>query len=402
MVQKVIHTLLRKRHFWRTVGFDELSELYASMLLRSLALSLIGLFVPIYLYQIGYSVRSILGFYALFFLVRIGIDLVVAHIVGRIGPKHSIAMSTLINIIFLTMLLTLKELAWPLAFLAVVNSFGNSLFFISFHTDFSKIKHTNHSGKEIGYMLILEKIGGIAGPLVGGMIATFADPKYTMILAITLFAASLVPLLLSKEPVKVHQHITFRGLALKRHTRHFISYACHNAENTISILLWAFFISLAVFSSGIYAKIGAITALSTAVSIVAAHVIGKKIDSGNVGKIFKGSVIANSMLHVARIFVATPLSAIVVNLINDPVTVGYRMPFIKKYYDFADSLPGYRIAFIAISESLSAISRTILWGAMYIATFFMSDLASIKFGFILAAIIGLGIALQPNKVNNHK
>ena len=86
MLQKLINSVLRPRHFWRNVGFDELSELYASMLLRSLALSLIGLFVPIYLYKLGYSITDILGFFTVFFLIRIPVDIVVAFIVGRIGP----------------------------------------------------------------------------------------------------------------------------------------------------------------------------------------------------------------------------------------------------------------------------------------------------------------------------
>ena len=68
MIQKTITKLLKHRHFWRDVGFDELSELYACMLLRSLATGLIGLFVPVYLYKNGYSLQSIFVFYIIFFM----------------------------------------------------------------------------------------------------------------------------------------------------------------------------------------------------------------------------------------------------------------------------------------------------------------------------------------------
>ena len=143
MIQKILKTLLKKRHFWRTVGFDELSDLYASMLIRSLALSLVGIFVPIYLYKLGYSVQSILGYYAVFFMSRVVVDILVAFIVARIGPKHTIACSTLGNIFYLSMLLSMQELGWPLPLLAVIGTITNSLFFVAFHTDFSKIKHRN-------------------------------------------------------------------------------------------------------------------------------------------------------------------------------------------------------------------------------------------------------------------
>lgn len=68
MIQKIINTLLEPRHFWRTVGFDELSEIYTSQMLRSLAASLVGIFVPIYLYKIGYSLVAICFMFLIWFL----------------------------------------------------------------------------------------------------------------------------------------------------------------------------------------------------------------------------------------------------------------------------------------------------------------------------------------------
>ena len=43
----------------------ELNNFYVAIGLMALAESLIGLFVPIYLYQLGYSIQAILGFYVL-------------------------------------------------------------------------------------------------------------------------------------------------------------------------------------------------------------------------------------------------------------------------------------------------------------------------------------------------
>ncbi len=43
MLKKIVYSLLRHRHFWREVGFDELSELYVSMMFRGLSISLPGI-----------------------------------------------------------------------------------------------------------------------------------------------------------------------------------------------------------------------------------------------------------------------------------------------------------------------------------------------------------------------
>lgn len=402
MVEKIVKKVLQHRHFWRDVGFDELSELYASMLMRTLALSLIGLFVPIYLYLQGYSVRSVFLYFLLLYAVRVVLDVMAAFVVARIGPKHTIGLSTVMSIVHLVMLLTIKELSWPLPVLALVNAAAASLFFIAFHTDFSKIKHSKHGGKEIGYMIMIEKLGGILGPLVGGALATFFDARYTIIVAIAVLLGSLIPLLLTNEVVQVHQHITFKGFVYKNHIRQLVSYSCNNTENIICILLWNFYLALVVFQTGTYAKIGAITAVATASSFLFAHYIGKRVDQKHGKKLLNFGVLANALIHVARIFVTTPLAALGINAVNEPVTMSYRMPYAKNYYDMADTLPGYRIVFIAVNEATSAFTRALLWLFLFTASFHMQAVSAIKIAFIIAAILSLGIALQPKAVNNHK
>ncbi len=87
------------------------------------------------------------SFYLFFFSFRIPLSFIDGWVVGKIGPKHGIAISTLLFVVFLSALLTLELIGWPLWFLALLFTITNGLFFISYHTDFSKIKDTKHSGK---------------------------------------------------------------------------------------------------------------------------------------------------------------------------------------------------------------------------------------------------------------
>jgi len=337
-----------------------------------------------------------------FFIVRIFCDIISALTVARIGPKHTIALSTLANIIFLLLLLTLKDLHWPLMFVAFVGSLTNSLFFIAFHTDFSKIKHPLHGGKELGYLTIIEKIGGILGPLIGGIIATVFSPSYTIVIAIILFIVSLVPLFMTNEPVKTHQHITIKGFVWRPHVREFISYTCLNAENVISILLWNFYLSVAIFTKDPYAKIGAITAVSTALSLLTVKLVGARVDNKSDRKLLSAGVYANSAIHLLRVFVTSPLGALGINVLNDPITVTYRMPFVKQFYDLSDDVPGYRIVYIAANEMISAVVKACIWGGLYIASAHVTEISAMKGAFVVGALLSLGIALQPKPYNNHK
>src|SRR4051812_29274710 len=109
MLRKLIKRWLRPKHFWRDVGFDELSEIYISMMFRALALSVVGIFVPIYLYKLGYGLTSILLFYGTFSFMRMLCDVLAGYTVARIGPKHTMLMSTFFQIINLALLLSLPQ-----------------------------------------------------------------------------------------------------------------------------------------------------------------------------------------------------------------------------------------------------------------------------------------------------
>ena len=136
MLRNFISKLLEPRHYWRTVGFDELSELYTAQLLRSLGISLIGLFTPIYLYKIGYSLSSIALFHVFWFLFRPIFDLLSAHIVARIGPKHTMLLSSFVHITYLGLVMTLQDLRWPLILVASLGSFAYGLHMLAVAVDF--------------------------------------------------------------------------------------------------------------------------------------------------------------------------------------------------------------------------------------------------------------------------
>ncbi len=159
MLKRILHYTLAKGHYWRTVNFDELSELYANVLIRSLANSLVGIFVPIYLYTLGYSFSTILLFLTTWFALRPAYDFIASKIVGSIGPKHSLVLSTVGHICYLLFLVTLPVFSWPLWLIAQLGSFSTGLHLLAFHTDFSKVKHTEHGGKEISYVVIVDKVG---------------------------------------------------------------------------------------------------------------------------------------------------------------------------------------------------------------------------------------------------
>lgn len=404
MIKTLVYRLLRHHHFWREVGFDELSELYISMMFRGMAISLVGLFVPLYLLGLDFSVADIIMVMAWYFTVRaLFFDFIAGHTVARIGPKHSMVISYLLLVGSTTLFLTLPSFGWPLWLLGGLWGGAQSFFFIAFNVDFSKVKHSEHGGKELGYIIMMEKTGAVLGPLVGGFVATYFGPRYIFIIGIALLIFGLVPLFRTAEPVKLRQRLDFKGFKVRKHRRVFMSFVGVGIENNISVFVWPLFLGVFILTdASAYAKLGVLTAVSFIVSIIASKAIGQTIDDRKGRVLLRYSAVANSLIHLVRPFVSTYPVAFGLNIINDIVTPGYRIPFFKGLFDSADEVPGYRIVYITSLEAFGSLVKAAICWFLVVLAFNLSAYATLTIGFGMAAVVSLLIMTERFKALDPK
>ncbi len=389
MIKKIIQRLLSQRHFWREIGFDELGELYTSMMFRNTALSLVGIFVPIYLYNLGLSVGAILTFFAVFFTVRVWWDLFAGFTVARFGPKHTLLFSYLLQVLALFMFTTYQQFYWPLYLIAVVWGGANSFFYVAFHTDFSKIKHPRHGGKELGYMSIVERTGILVGPLLGGVVASLYGIEYTFLVATACFGLGTIPLLLTGESVKVRQKLDFKGLSTSKIRRDLFAYTALGVENTICMLIWPLFLALFVVVGKVYAQVGLLVSASAIVAVFAARAIGSVTDNYKGRALLRYSAVANAALHGLRPMINAFTPALLVNVANEAVTVGYRLPFFKGMYDAADDLPGHRIVYITSMEMLASMGKAMTYWFLTFMALMLGTHEVLSLAFVVAAVASL-------------
>lgn len=392
MFKKIIHRFLAVRHPWRYIGFDELSELYASTMLRSLGLSLVGIFVPIYLYKLGYELPVVFLFMAGVFGARMVFDILSGYLVAWQGPKHVILASNILQAFTLILLLTLPQYDWPLWVISALWGLSISMFFIAYHVDFSKIMHLGNGGKELGFMTIMERVGAALGPVVGGVIATVFGPEYTIMVATGLFMGAVIPLFLSAEPTALHQKISYRGLPYRRLKRDFLSFASLGAENTVSISVWPLFAAVTILTVNTYANIGLVTSLGVIAAIVTAQFIGRVVDREKGGTLLRGSVVANFFLHLLRPLAQGFGGVLLVNIANEVVTTGYKLPYTKGMYARADDLPGFRIVYLVTMEVLGDTGKAAAWLMVWALCFFVDPVTAMWLSFFIIAAPSLLIA----------
>lgn len=350
MIQSFIHRLLKRRHFWRYASFDEVAELYASRMMRLLAMFMINMFVAVYLYQQGFSLLFIVGYYAVCFLFRAAIVYLVARFVAKFGPKHGILTANLLYIPALLVFPFVSVIGLPAVIIfGFFQSVSMVMFDLAYMVDFSKVKHVEHAGKEIGYMQIFERLTASLSPFIGGAVAFLIAPEATMWLAAILFMFASVPLFRTKEQIRLNQKLEFKHFPWRDTWRTIRAETAIGVDTVASNFIWVLFLTIIIFAGSgndVYFTIGVFASITVVTSFFSAYAFGRIIDWRHGGDLLKVATVANAMTHAFRAFVTAPAGVAAANIANEVATTGYSMAYIRGIFDSADSATGHRIVYL--------------------------------------------------------
>ena len=372
MLQSMIYRFLRRRHFWRYASFDEVAELYASRTMRMVAQNMVSLFIAVYLYQNNFSLVFIALYFATSFLFRALVSYPSAKYAAYFGPKHGILVANIAYIPALVCFALVPEYGiWAVLGFGFFQSWSMTMYDLSYLINFSKVKHTEHAGKEIGFMQIFDRIAASISPLIGGAIAFIFAPEVTMWLSAVIFAMASWPLLRTSEQTATRQKLQLSGFPWRTTYRSMIAETAVGVDNFASIGVWVLFLSVVVFAGSandLYLKIGGFASITVVTSFVAAYGFGRLIDRRRGGDLLRFATIGNALTHLFRVFVTTPTGIVAANVSNEIATVGYAMAFNRGLFDMADR-SGHRIMylfFIEVALNLGAMVAALLLALLFV------------------------------------
>lgn len=393
MLKRFIHTFMLRRHFWRYATLSEVAELYTSRMLRLLAMTLAGSLVSIYLYQTGYSLAFIGYFWAIYYTFAACTALPMASLVAWIGPKHAILWSNMLFIPAMIAFALLPEWGtWLLIPVVILQATSSVLYIIAYTTDFSKVKSIDHAGKELALMNMVEKATIGLSPLLGGLLAFLFGPQVVLIIAACAFLGAALPLLQTAEPIKRRQKLKFRAFPWHLLRRTALAKFAVGYDFLTSGIVWSLFVSITIIgissSNEVYAINGLLLSVVVFAAIGASYVYGKLIDNRRGWELLQVSIIVNSLTHITRPFIATPVSAAGLNAINEAATSGYMMAYHRGVFDNADR-SGQRIVYIGVGEVLSCLGAATSAFLLGLAATFFSEGTSFQLVFFATAAVVL-------------
>ncbi len=287
----------------------ELSELCASMAIRRLAVSMIAIFEPIFIYSIFKSLRTVVLYYAIVYLFYIFFLPLGGKIASRYGFEHAIAYSVPIIIVYFILLFNMAYFPYLLFYsAAIILAAYKSLFWPAYYTNLAHYGEGSNRGGEVSAITAIGCVVGIVGPLLGGFIIASFGFKVLFVIVAILFFCSIIPLFTTIEKFEP-RHLSY----WKTFRRIFKPYASYTRKDQIAYLgraeefsvmvLWPMFI---FFTIGNFTTLGALTTVSLLLSAIITLYVGKLSNYRETSQPFyRFAVIINTLAWFAKSFLTS-------------------------------------------------------------------------------------------------
>tara|TARA_Y100000310_G_C20660688_1_gene804572 strand:- start:1248 stop:2300 length:1053 start_codon:yes stop_codon:yes gene_type:complete len=297
--------------------------------MRSLSLSLIGIFLPLYLFvELSYSFNQVIYFY-LAFVACFGIGQFIAtKVVSRFGAKHSMVGSIPLLIIALLFTMYLGSFSFLFYLAALFHGMHAAFFWVGFHIDAVLQGKKRNFGKESAIISVVTMLPAVVGPAIGGLVLLFFSFKILFVLSLIAITVSFIPLLFSKEIYAKHD-LDMSHFFDKKHLKYFFGYFAQGVGYTAAGVFWPLFIFAIL---GEYISLGIYGTVATLFIVFMTLILGKFSDEGKKGLIMQISALFNTVFWIMKVFVSTLSQVFVIGSLRSIAMHGIEVPFLAKTY----------------------------------------------------------------------
>ena len=281
--------------------------------------AMLATFTLFYLYQLGWSLPSILTFA----LVAIGAHLLftgylATWLLTKFKISSAMMFSNLIRLVYTLGILSLGEPssgAYVLLFtIAVLGATSSQIYYIAWDAFFTNNQKQGKVGRQMAFIWILSDIVGLLAPLVAGLVAQAWGFKINLVVSSLLLLISTAPLLFLKTAEKIkNRQLERTNLRLAncwqlfKNTPKRALLSSLATDNIFGVMspLWTLYLAIVIFTEDTYSGLGLISAASAFVSIGASKLAGYFVDKGRPRLVLKSSGLAEIALGLFRPFVGS-------------------------------------------------------------------------------------------------
>jgi len=328
------------------------TELMVASVILNFGVGMVQLFEPIYLYQKGFGIPSILLFYFGVYLIYFVLLPLGGKFAQRFGYEHAIFYSIPFWILYFGALAFVGLTPWMIYAAMLMLALSKTLYWPGYHGEFSRYGENFERGREISGVLVVENLAMILGPLIGGIILTVANFQVLFFVASIIMILSTLPLMITAETFlpKFFPYFEMFKLIIDKRLSPFVITNIGFGEDFFTLVMWPMFIYLALSQSTFFT--GALVSVSTLVMAVAFLYIGRLDDRIGARAILKIGTIITFFVWLMRVFIKMPLSVFAADSLGRISRGLIYIPLIGMVYEYGRKNAVMRTAVI-LEMSLS-------------------------------------------------
>lgn len=374
-----------------TYGFV---SLYTGKLIVMIATGLLGIFLPIFLFNLFNQNFQYMVFYfgAGFLLYSLTVALG-AGFLNRFGFRRALRISVFLGALFYTIFYFINEdnLIYLIPFSVIILVLYRLLYWVPYHTDFAKFTNKENRGRELSALYVTRNIIGVFMPLAAGFIIIRFNFDTLFIIAIILYLVSFIPYLTiprTREKFRWSYFETWRQFFSKKRRKTIFAFMADGVEGTVSWIIWPIFIFQLL--KGNYFQVGAVSTLVIGAAVMLQLGLGKYIDvKKQKEKVLHWGSALYSLGWIVKIFIVTAFHIFVVGAYHSLAKIFTRTPFDTLTYEIAADEGHYVDEFSVLHEMSINLGRVLALGLAAIISMYFA----IQWIFILAAAAAICLNL---------
>ncbi|MDH4329952.1 MAG: MFS transporter [Candidatus Moranbacteria bacterium] len=275
-----------------------------SVWLHTFATSMVSIFVPIFLLQIGYGIGEVMIYYFLFNLFDTPLNFFARYLTRKIGAKWVVVWGSAFAVAFFVGLFALSAGNWPLLVLiALFAALYDTFYWVAHLYLFMKCsKNDEDVSKDAGTLRMVRRVAGMVAPALGAVVLISWGREALLLASALILAVSIVPLVKIKEiddKPKRKQKSYKEFFSTWDVTRDYVASIFITFHNTTESILWPIFIYL------LFVTVESVAVLPIIVSVTAVFFIyiASKTKKEKRNTIMAMASMAIAVVWISRLFV---------------------------------------------------------------------------------------------------
>src|SRR3989344_2648723 len=236
-----------KKHYFEGPLSRGFTSLYIGRSITTVAGGLLGLFLPVFLYNLFHgNIALVLLYYSASHFLYLIFVVFGAQFLNRFGFRNALRASVLAGALhFGIFIFVTEKTAWFLIpFTVFILLIYRLLYWIPYHVDFAKFTSTQNRGRELSLMEATFLIISTLVPVIAGFIIVRYDFSVLFFLAIVLYLVSgfaYITIPETNERFSWGYFETWKKFFSHLHSRTLFGYIADGAESVVGLIIWPVF-----------------------------------------------------------------------------------------------------------------------------------------------------------------